>query len=78
MEAWLNDLLCLDAAEHIPPPPPQLPHPSDCELYYVERDTLFSYHKVILRIILFVSCRAARHPASSPSADGFCDMLASW
>ena len=46
MEAWLNDLLCLNAAEHIPKPPPQLPHPSDCELYFVERDTLFSYHKV--------------------------------
>ena len=50
MEAWLNDLLCLDAAEHIPPPPPQLPHPSDCELYYVERDPLFSYHKVLFLI----------------------------
>lgn len=47
MEAWLNDLLCLNAAEHIPKPPPQLPHPSDCELYFVERDTLFSYHKVL-------------------------------
>ncbi len=46
VEAWLNDLLCLNAAEHIPKPPPQLPHPSDCELYFVERDTLFSYHKV--------------------------------
>ena len=49
MEAWLNDLLCLNAAEHIPKPPPQLPHPSDCELYFVERDTLFSYHKVPIK-----------------------------
>lgn len=24
---------------------PRLPHPSECELYYVNRDTLFSYHK---------------------------------
>jgi hypothetical protein len=23
----------------------RLPHPSECELYYVNRDTLFSYHK---------------------------------
>jgi len=23
----------------------KLPHPSSCELYYVERDTLFSFHK---------------------------------
>lgn len=46
MEAWLYELLCLNAAEHVPKPPPQLPHPDECELYYVERDTLFSFHKV--------------------------------
>ena len=23
----------------------RLPHPSECQLYYVNRDTLFSYHK---------------------------------
>ncbi|KAL4434095.1 hypothetical protein ABPG75_000536 [Micractinium tetrahymenae] len=45
VERWLNDLLCLDAAEHTPPPPARLPHPDECELYYVERDTLFSFHK---------------------------------
>ncbi|PRW57974.1 N-acetyltransferase 10 [Chlorella sorokiniana] len=45
VERWLNDLLCLDAAEHTPPPPARLPHPDECDLYYVERDTLFSYHK---------------------------------
>lgn len=27
VERWLNDLLCLDAAEHTPPPPARLPHP---------------------------------------------------
>lgn len=46
VERWLNDLLCLDAAEHTPAPPARLPHPDECELFYVERDTLFSYHKV--------------------------------
>jgi hypothetical protein len=46
VEAWLNGLLCLDAAEHVPRPPARLPHPSECELYHIERDTLFSYHKV--------------------------------
>lgn len=45
IERWLNDLLCLDAAEHMPPVPARLPHPDECELYYVERDTLFSGHK---------------------------------
>lgn len=32
MERWLNDLLCLDAAEHTPPPPARLPHPGVCPL----------------------------------------------
>lgn len=47
VERWLNKLLCLDcgsAAEM------NLvggaPAPSDCELYHVDRDALFSYHKL--------------------------------
>ncbi|KIJ60237.1 hypothetical protein HYDPIDRAFT_161291 [Hydnomerulius pinastri MD-312] len=47
IEKWLNALLCLDAT--LPPLPSSsskqgTPHPSTCELYYVSRDTLFSYH----------------------------------
>ncbi|KAJ8595161.1 DUF699-domain-containing protein [Rhizopogon salebrosus TDB-379] len=44
VEKWLNGLLCLDAT--IVPKSAQqgCPHPSSCELYYVSRDTLFSYH----------------------------------
>lgn len=38
-------MLCLDAAAHLPKPPVKLPHPDSCELFYVERDTLFSFHK---------------------------------
>ena len=45
IESWLHELLCLDAADRVPPLPKALPHPSDCELYYVQRDTLFSYHR---------------------------------
>eukprot|EP00271_Cylindrocystis_brebissonii_P001199 TRINITY_DN11501_c0_g1_i1.p1 TRINITY_DN11501_c0_g1~~TRINITY_DN11501_c0_g1_i1.p1 ORF type:complete len:745 (-),score=153.66 TRINITY_DN11501_c0_g1_i1:169-2319(-) len=44
IETWLHELLCLDAAQHIPKLG-RLPHPSECELYYVNRDTLFSFHK---------------------------------
>ena len=50
IESWLNDLLCLNATE-----PGRLrdldlsggscPLPEDCDLYYVNRDTLFCYHK---------------------------------
>ncbi|KAF8638996.1 hypothetical protein AX17_001798 [Amanita inopinata Kibby_2008] len=48
IEKWLNGLLCLDAT--IVPKAlgaagaQGCPHPSQCELYYVSRDTLFSYH----------------------------------
>lgn len=53
VEVWLNNLLCLDCCN----PSGTLnsntmksltgcPHPSSCDLYYVNRDTLFSYHPV--------------------------------
>lgn len=46
IEKWLNALLCLDATIS---PQSSLavqgcPHPSACELFAVDRDTLFSYH----------------------------------
>jgi N-acetyltransferase 10 len=47
IEKWLNNLLCLDSGSSS-----QLklsggaPAPSDCELYSVDRDALFSYHKL--------------------------------
>jgi N-acetyltransferase 10 len=48
VEAWLNKLLCLDCCT--PSTKSRMtsgcPHPSECELYYVTRDTLFSYHPV--------------------------------
>ncbi|KIY73854.1 putative nucleolus protein [Cylindrobasidium torrendii FP15055 ss-10] len=46
IESWLNILLCLNATHS--PSMTHLsagcPHPSQCELYYVNRDTLFSFH----------------------------------
>lgn len=44
VEKWLNNLLCLDATE-VPRISSGCPLPELCELYYVNRDTLFSYHK---------------------------------
>ncbi|CAJ1937433.1 unnamed protein product [Cylindrotheca closterium] len=47
VEAWLNNLLCLKCGSSS-----QLrlhggaPAPADCELYGVDRDALFSYHKL--------------------------------
>ena len=45
VERWLNSLLCLDTS--VTPRTSQnqgCPHPTSCELYYVSRDALFSYH----------------------------------
>lgn len=47
IEKWLNSLLCLDAtipSKSTVASVQGCPHPSACELYYVSRDTLFSYH----------------------------------
>ncbi|KAK4366831.1 hypothetical protein RND71_014711 [Anisodus tanguticus] len=44
IERWLNALLCLDVTSSIPSIR-RLPQPGDCDLYYVNQDTLFSYHK---------------------------------
>ncbi|KOM30646.1 hypothetical protein LR48_Vigan01g020000 [Vigna angularis] len=44
IESWLNNLLCLDVSNAIPNLS-RLPPPSECDLYYVNRDTLFSYHR---------------------------------
>lgn len=44
VEKWLNALLCLDATILPRSSVHGCPHPSQCELFYVSRDTLFSYH----------------------------------
>ncbi|KAJ1987696.1 N-acetyltransferase 10 [Coemansia spiralis] len=44
-EQWLNKLLCLDATI-MPKTVGGCPHPSECELYWINRDSLFSYHPV--------------------------------
>jgi len=70
IEAWLNALLCLDATLS-PSRSAKLqgcPHPSACELYYVNRDTLFSYHpasEVFLQRMM--SLYVASHYKNSPN-----------
>lgn len=44
VEDWLNRLLILDATD-IEPLNEGYPKPEDLELYHVDRDTLFSFHK---------------------------------
>lgn len=67
VESWLHNLLCLDAAEHVPPAPAPLPHPSTCELYFVERDTLFSFHAASEELLQrVVALLAASHYRNTP------------
>ncbi|CEL94006.1 unnamed protein product [Vitrella brassicaformis CCMP3155] len=67
-EKWLNDLLCLDATNPTPlKSNERLPPPSECELYMVDRDALFSYHKASERFLhsltsLFVSSHYKNTP----------------
>jgi len=47
VESWLNKLLCLDCGSASDMKlVGGAPAPSDCELYYVDRDALFSFHKL--------------------------------
>ncbi|KAI9908386.1 hypothetical protein PsorP6_004680 [Peronosclerospora sorghi] len=67
VERWLNALLCLDATNTSHRLVAGTPHPRDCELYYVNRDALFSYHKLsesfLQRIMaLYVSSHYKNQP----------------
>lgn len=69
VEKWLNTLLCLDAASpsaklNIP----GCPHPSECELWHVNRDSLFSFHPVSETFLhQMMSLYVASHYKNSPN-----------
>lgn len=44
IENWLHSFLCLDSTAAAPLKN-ALPHPKDCSLFFVNKSTLFSYHK---------------------------------
>lgn len=67
IEKWLNDLLCLDATKEVEGLVNGLPHPNECELFLVNRDTLFSYHAATERFLrkimnIFVSSHYKNTP----------------
>eukprot|EP01133_Synstelium_polycarpum_P001434 gene1434-1663_t len=67
VEAWLNALLCLDASL-VPASAAGCPHPSACQLFYVNRDTLFSYHKASEAFLQrLVALFVASHYKNSPN-----------
>ncbi|KAI9842266.1 MAG: killer toxin resistant protein [Thelocarpon superellum] len=69
VEAWLNKVLCLDATLPRSKTNAQgCPHPSQCQLLHVNRDTLFSFHPVSEKflqqmMVLYV----ASHYKNSPN-----------
>ena len=70
VEQWLNSLLCLDATL---PRRSNLglqgcPHPSQCQLLYVNRDTLFSFHPVSEKFLQqMMALYVASHYKNSPN-----------
>lgn len=73
VESWLNKLLCLDCCT---PSNTRIsrfassgcPHPSECELFYVTRDTLFSYHPVSEAFLqMMMSLYVASHYKNTPN-----------
>ncbi|ODN05444.1 N-acetyltransferase 10, partial [Orchesella cincta] len=67
VERWLTNLLCLDATL-TPPLTSGCPPPRDCELFYISRDTLFSYHKASEMFLQqIMSLYVASHYKNSPN-----------
>lgn len=67
VESWLTSLLCLDATV-VPPLNSGCPTPESCELYYIDRDALFSYHKAAEAFLQrIVSIYVSSHYKNSPN-----------
>ncbi|XP_036318719.1 RNA cytidine acetyltransferase [Rhagoletis pomonella] len=67
IEAWLINLLCLDATT-VPNISSGCPTPDVCDLYYIDRDALFSYHKAAESFLhRLVSIYVASHYKNSPN-----------
>ncbi|KAI9828930.1 MAG: hypothetical protein M1826_005853 [Phylliscum demangeonii] len=69
VEKWLNKLLCLDAT--LPRSNSNVqgcPHPSKCQLLYLNRDTLFSFHPVTEKFLQqMMALYVASHYKNSPN-----------
>ncbi|XP_030056626.1 RNA cytidine acetyltransferase [Microcaecilia unicolor] len=67
LEKWLNDLLCLDCL-NITRIISGCPLPESCDLYYVNRDTLFCYHKASETFLQrLMALYVASHYKNSPN-----------
>jgi len=71
IEAWLGRLLCLDAAQVPTLQLSSLPLPSQCNLFLVNRDALFSHHEASENFLFkMMSLFVSSHYKNSPN-----DML---
>ncbi|KAJ8971724.1 hypothetical protein NQ317_002554 [Molorchus minor] len=67
VETWINKLLCLDCTS-VMPIYSGCPPLDSCDLYYVNRDTLFSYHQASEEFLQrMVSLYVASHYKNSPN-----------
>ncbi|KAJ7344608.1 hypothetical protein JRQ81_000558 [Phrynocephalus forsythii] len=67
VEKWLNDLLCLECL-NITRIISGCPLPESCDLYYVNRDTLFCYHKASEAFLQrLMALYVASHYKNSPN-----------
>uniref|UniRef100_A0A915KZF8 RNA cytidine acetyltransferase n=1 Tax=Romanomermis culicivorax TaxID=13658 RepID=A0A915KZF8_ROMCU len=67
VELWLNQLLCLDASI-VKKINSGCPPPTECDLYYVNRDTLFCFHKASEAFLQrLMSIYVAAHYKNSPN-----------
>jgi len=69
VERWLNKLLCLDATLPRTKTTAQgCPHPAECQLLHVNRDTLFSFHPVSEKFLQqMMALYVASHYKNSPN-----------
>ena len=69
VERWLNKVLCLDATLPRSKVNTQgCPHPSECQLLHVNRDTLFSFHPVSEKFLQqMMALYVASHYKNSPN-----------
>jgi N-acetyltransferase 10 len=69
VERWLNDLLCLDATLPKSKMNTQgVPHPKECQLLHVNRDTLFSYNPAAEKFLQkMMALYVASHYKNTPN-----------
>jgi N-acetyltransferase 10 len=69
VERWMNDLLCLDATLPRSKMNTQgCPHPSECQLLHVNRDTLFSFNPAAEKFLQkMMALYVASHYKNSPN-----------